>query len=101
MKVKWELLPINVSIFRQQVASWLAMVNHLYLEKFSPKLAEISQPLRELLTFKHSWTDQRSDVLYNMKPELSKSIVFLISLANYKIVDKEIPEFKTNIYIYS
>ena len=68
--------PANVPALRR----FLGMVNHL--GKFSPRLAEITQPLRELLTSKRSWTwgpDQQS-AFSNIKSELSKPT--LLSLYN-------------------
>ena len=68
--------PANVPALRR----FLGMVNHL--GKFSPRLGEITQPLRELLTSKRSWTwgpDQQS-AFSEIKSELSKPT--LLSLYN-------------------
>ena len=54
------------------------VINHL--GKFSPKLAEISQPLRQLLTVKSSWTwgPAQQSAFQNIKSKLMKPTVLML-----------------------
>ena len=63
--------PKNVSELRR----FLGMVNQL--GKFSPNIAEVSQPLRELLSTKTVWTwgSSQSDAFDKLKQELTSSPV--------------------------
>ena len=62
----------------QELKRFMGMVNHL--GKFSRNLAELSQPLRELLTTKNSWRwDSAQDQAFKqIKTELSKPRVLAL-----------------------
>ena len=62
----------------QELKRFMGMVNHL--GKFSRNLAELSPPLRELLSKKHSWRwDSAQDQAFKLiKTELSKPTVLAL-----------------------
>ena len=66
--------PSNVPELRR----FLGMANHL--GKFSPKLAQLSQPLRELLSKKHSWTwgPHQEQAFNQIKRELTQPTVLAL-----------------------
>ena len=66
--------PTNVSEIRR----FLGMVNQH--SKFSPKLAELTKPLRDLLSKKNQWMwgQKQKDAFDQVKKELSKSPVFAL-----------------------
>ena len=59
------------------------------LGKFSPNLAELSQPLRELLSPKHSWlwTPRHQEAFTSIKKELAKPTILALydPLAHFKV----------------
>ncbi len=66
--------PSNVPELRR----FLGMANHL--GKFSPRLAQISQPLRELLNTKHSWIWglNQEQAFNHIKRELTEATVLAL-----------------------
>ena len=66
--------PQSVSDLRR----FLGMINHL--GKFSPCLAELSQPLRELLSSKNSWLwgPKQEQAFANLKEELTRPTVLAL-----------------------
>ena len=72
-------VPSNISELRR----FLGMVNQL--SKFSPKLAEKSKPLRELLSTKNEWTwGESQTVAFNEIKQLLISAPVL-ALHDYKL----------------
>ncbi len=63
--------PTNLTELRR----FFGMVNHL--NKFSPNIAELSQPLRELLSPQKAWvwTDAHSEAFRRVKEEFTSSRV--------------------------
>ena len=74
--------PQNIS----EVQRFLGMVNQL--GPFSPRLADLSQPLRELLSTKRAWSwgSDQGQAFTNIKTELSADTV--LALYNPKGPDK-------------
>lgn len=66
--------PANVTELRR----FLGMANQL--GKFTPHLSELSQPLRELLSTKHSWTwgPSQEQAFVQIKSELTKPTVLAL-----------------------
>ena len=66
--------PCNVS----EVRRFLGMVNQL--GKFSPCVSELTQPLRELLSYKRSWTwgSSQEEAFSQIKAELTKPTVLTL-----------------------
>ena len=66
--------PCNVS----EVRRFLGMVNQL--GKFSPRVSELTQPLRELLSSKRSWTwgSSQEEAFSQIKAELTKPTVLTL-----------------------
>lgn len=66
--------PINITELRR----FFGMINHL--NKFSPNIAELSQPLRELLSPQKAWvwTDAHSEAFRKVKEEITSSRVLAL-----------------------
>jgi len=66
--------PTNISELRR----FIGMVNHL--GKFSRKLAQLIQPLRELLSKKHTWLwgPTQDQALAEVKAELAKPTILTL-----------------------